>query len=66
MEAAEHLLHLTHSLRKTNDPTVSASVCVCAFLPVCLRVWLNKVIYLYVVCAFRHSPWPHLSPPDSC
>lgn len=29
MEAAEHLLHLTHSLRKTNDPTVSASVCVC-------------------------------------
>lgn len=28
-EAAEQLLHLTHSLRKTNDPTVSTYVCVC-------------------------------------
>lgn len=67
VEAAEQLLNLTHSLRKTNDPTVRTSLpSTLACFPYGRNLNPASVPLTKPHHTPRRSLWPRPSPPDSC
>lgn len=58
MEGAEQLLHLAHSLRKTNDPTVS----VCALHMAAVPKWWAGHEHYY--CIITTEFWVYVTRPS--